>query len=548
MAIKVLMAHPNRIDATCFYRALGPLQHMERKGMIELIDGSVPGYEFSWPNIMKCDVIFFQRPASKDHVEIIEMAKRMKKPVWVDTDDNYLAIPETNPRHNDYHVEGRQFLIEDCIRLADVVSVSTQAIADTYQKINQNVVVIPNAYDETMFSPPEKRSPEKIVLFRAGDTHRQNLEHYKEDILKCFFEYPQYKWVFMGESTPEWFTKNPDVPNSRLEIHYFHELFTYFERLMEINPEIVIAPLEDTTFNRARSNNLWIEGTLAGAVVVATELPEFKQMGVIPAPIGDFKSGFDLAVKCNQDVYFEASRQSIPSLEKVNKLRFDLLNVLVGKSYHNRITPKKITPLKPFSDEYFFKHYIKSGWTQETESHRMANAKAVDWMIDTFAPKRVLELGSGPGLMLERFHQEQIYAIGVELNPYFVEYFQKRNPLTKHMVIQGDITEEMEFPEPFDLAISVEVFEHIDQPEEKWDAMLIKLAQNCKYFIFSSTPYQASKEFDSAWGHVNVRRQDKWKELFERNGWKYEGNPNKIISWDMCFKSEMFGAEVVTVK
>lgn len=546
--IKILLAHPTRNDATNFYRALGPLIRMEKDGMIELIDGSIQGYEFSWANLMKCDILFFQRPVGKDHLAIIEMAKRLKKPVWCDWDDDYLNIPSNNPRYESYHIEGRQYSVEDCIRAADIISVSTQAIADTYVNINRNVVVIPNAYDETLFAPPEKRSPEKIVLFRAGDTHKANLEHYKEDILKCIREYPQYTWCFMGMSIPLWLTEASDIPNERLRLYDFTELMNYFEFLMEIHPEIVIAPLENTQFNRSRSNNIWIEGTLAGAVVVATELPEFKQMGVIPAPVGNFKAGFDLAVTCNQDVYFEASKQSIPSLGKVNKLRFDLVHQLLEKASKSRITPKKLKQPGFLSDEDFFKYYLKMGWTQETVSHRDANYKAVDWMIDTFAPKRVLELGSGPGLMLERFHQEQVFALGIEKNQYFVDYFRQRNPLTGFMTIQGDITDELEFPEPFDLVISIEVFEHIDQPEEKWDAMLTKLAQNAKWFVFSSTPYRSGAEFDIQWGHVNVRRYEKWKELFARNGWEFHSNPNKIISWDAVFKSTIFGAETIVVK
>lgn len=546
--IRILLAHPNRIDATNYYRGLTPLLHMQKKGMIEVIDGSVPGYEYSWPNIMKCDILFLQRPASKDHLDIIAMAKRMNKPVWLDTDDDYLNIPPSNPRYEDYHVEGRQYLIEDCIREADLVTVSTMAIAETYSKYNKNVFVVPNAYDETMFSPPIKRSPEKVVLCRFGDTHKQNFEHYKEDIMKCFLEHPQYTWIMMGESTPEWLTNNPDVPNERLKLYHFTELFTYFDYLMEVHPEIVIAPLEDTQFNRSRSNNIWIEATLAGAITVATELPEFSHPGIIKSQVGNFKAGFDFAVTCNQEAYFEASKAEIPSLEKINQIRFGLVNGLMEEFESKRITPKKIEEKPLYSADYFFKHCLKHGWTQETETHRMANARVVDWMIETFNPERVLELGCGTGLMLERFHQEQIYALGVEMNPHSIDYFKKRNPLTKHLVIEGDITEDIEFPEPFDLVISIEVFEHIDQSEEKWNQMLTKLAQNAKWFVFSSTPYHYGREFDQQWGHCNVRRMPKWIELFERNGWKFHSNPNRVINWDLVFQSTIFGAETVVVK
>lgn len=542
--ITVLIVHPNRDDATCYYRALAPLVHMQKKGLIKFIDGTIDGFQISWATIIQCDVVFLQRPCGKDHLIIMELARKMNKPVWACYDDNYLNIPPSNPRYESYMVEGRQYLIEDCIKMADMVTVSTEEIKTEYLKHNPNVVVVPNAYDETMFELPSKHNKSKIVLLRAGDTHKENLLHYKDDIIKCFYEHPQYTWVFMGMSTPEWLTGDLDAPNERIKLYDFQDIFTYFHYLMEINPEIVICPLEDIAFNRSRSNNNWIEGTLAGAIVVATALPEFQREGVIEAPIGDFKAGFDFAVNCNQDAFFELSKQNIPSLEKVNPIRFKLLNDLMEKFEGKRIKPVKTITPEVYNDEYFFKHYLKHGWTQENESHRLANAKAVDWMIETFDPQRVLELGSGPGLMLERFHAEQVYALGVEMNQYFLDYFKQRNPLTAHLAIKGDITEPMEFPHDFDLVISVEVFEHIDQPEEKWDEMLKKLAENAKWFVFSSTQYHTSAKFDIEWGHCNIRRSEKWKELFERNGWEYHGPADKIAPWGMCFKSKIFTPQV----
>jgi hypothetical protein len=366
--IKILMVHPLRNDATCFYRALGPLLHMQKKGMIELIDGSVSNFEYSWANIMKCDILFFQRPVGKDHLEIMRMAKRLMKPVWIDFDDDYLSIPESNPRHEIYHIEGRQYLVADCIREADVVSVSTKAIADSYSQFNKNIVVIPNAYDETLFEPPVKRNAEKVILFRAGDTYMQNLDFNKEAILKCFFEYPEYTWVFMGKSIPLWLTENPDVPNERLKLYDFYDIMVYFERLMEINPEIMIVPFEDNQFNRSRSNNAWIEGTLAGAIVVATDLPEFQQPGVITAPIGNFKTGFDFAVNCNKDAFFELSKENIPSLDTVNKQRFSLVCGLMNLSFR-KITPRKIITPLPFS--------VSSNSTLKTDGRR--KQKDIGW-------------------------------------------------------------------------------------------------------------------------------------------------------------------------
>src|ERR1035437_9869971 len=43
----------------------------------------------------------------------------------------------------------------------------------------------------------------------------------------------------------------------------------------------MIVPLVDSEFNRAKSNIAWLEGTYAGAAVVARSLPEFGVPGCI---------------------------------------------------------------------------------------------------------------------------------------------------------------------------------------------------------------------------------------------------------------------------
>ena len=46
-------------------------------------------------------------------------------------------------------------------------------------------------------------------------------------------------------------------------------------------PKRAITPLCDTPFNRAKSNISWIESTVAGAVCVAPDFPEWNRPGII---------------------------------------------------------------------------------------------------------------------------------------------------------------------------------------------------------------------------------------------------------------------------
>jgi hypothetical protein len=48
----------------------------------------------------------------------------------------------------------------------------------------------------------------------------------------------------------------------------------------KLKPAIQIVPLADTTFNYSKSNIAWIEGTMAGTLVLARDWKEWSQPGV----------------------------------------------------------------------------------------------------------------------------------------------------------------------------------------------------------------------------------------------------------------------------
>lgn len=549
MRLKILLVHPMSGDGTSFYRGIGPLSHLARHHDYDIIDGDK--MEFAWQKIIQCDVLYMCRPSLTESHQIIQIARSFNKPVISEYDDSYLSIPKTNPRYELYANPIRQLIIQDCMRDSDMVICSTQAIAD---EINERVpeaktVVINNAYDEDLFQLPEKRNQEKIVLFRAGDTKGNDLLVCKEGILKAFFDHPQYTWVFMG-TVPGWLTERADVPNERLRMYSWQDVMVYFQMLMQIRPEITVVPLEDTRFNHAKSNGNFIESTLAGAITVGPKyLPEFNKPGIVHYnDYADFSRAFDEAVTCNQDAYYEVAKQQIPSLNEMNKLRNEVIRSVIFNKRRTKFTPVVVDKNMPqYSAKEFYDFAYKMGASQENDTYLRAHYHTAQTLIDRIKPDAVVEFGSGFGATLEKFHLEQIYALGVEINPHFIEYFRQRNPNTAHLMIEGDITEGVGFPRKFDLGISLEVFEHINMPEEKWDALLLDFAQNIKWFYFSSTPYQSDQIHDIKWGHTNVRRQEKWIELFTKNGWEYVENPKTICPWDQLYKSKLFNAEVITI-
>lgn len=539
--MKILVHAPIPSDGTSFYRAHGPFNHLQKRYPdIQIVNGSVGGFEFNWYTLLDVDIVFVQRPSTAEHLEIINIAKRCKKSVWIDFDDDYINIPESNPRFELYSTTSRQAQIRECMREADVITVSTQALKQSIEKevaLKREVVVIENAYDPNLFTLANETEPEKVVFWRGGDTHVKDVELYKEAILHCFDKHTEYKWVFFGHKFP-WLTEHAISNNqqSRVVTYAFNDIMQYYNALMQIRPEIMIVPLEDNAFNRAKSNIAWIEGTLAGAVVMATELPEFQKTGCATfSTKQDFIDTFDYLSKNRSASYFH-SKNSIPSLSEKNTLRYQIANSLLDN--------KKFTPVEVMSsqwnDKRFFEYGMIYGHNQENPGYAKGHHSVADWLIETLKPTSMIEFGCGPGAMLERFLVNNVESIGLEINPYSIDYFKTRNPVFADRILDINFAvenlDDLQIEET-DLGISIEVFEHIVMPEEWWNKFINKLSTKIKHFYFSGTPDQSTVEFDQQWGHYNVRQKEAWIDLFERNGWKYTGNPMKICSWDMLFTS-----------
>jgi len=130
-------------------------------------------------------------------------------------------------------------------------------------------------------------------------------------------------------------------------------------------------------------------------------------------------------------------------------------------------------------------------------------------------------------------------AFGLEINPYFIDYFKKRNPRLADYISECDfIKDPLELDEPADLGISIEVFEHITQTEEEWDTFIESLSKQFKHFYFSSTPFRDKPSYDHWWGHNNIRTTTGWIKLFEKNGWELVCRPKFVTSWDILLKSK----------
>jgi 2-polyprenyl-3-methyl-5-hydroxy-6-metoxy-1,4-benzoquinol methylase len=535
--IRILVSSPIKADATSFYRGWGPLRHLAKTEEVQLIDATLPNFELSWDVVTQADLVFCQRPSTSNEVQLLEIARNCNVPTLIDYDDDYLSIPETNPRYNLYANPHRVEQIKRCISLADMIIVSTIGIKDSIikktGKSKDHIQVIPNGIDETIFdcaALPDKEEflSRKVVLWRGGDTHTADMAPYLDAMAAAYNEFTDYKWAFMGHAPQEFLSR---VDNSRIILFPFSDVMAYIHSILSLKPKVTIVPWENSEFNKSKSSCSWLETTLAGGVTI---FPGWSTEAV-PGMIGyiNAESFYNILRHALQaDIYnfVEESSKTLRrfTLESLNKVRYDAISDLVYDGrlkisiHNNRIENQHVT------DELYYNICHRDGIIQDNDQYREINFKVADWLYQEFKPLRVIDFGCGPGALVERLCDLKVpQVVGLDINEHFHEYFKTRNPHYGNNYALADIFD-LAPDGIFDLGVCIEVFQF--NPMEKIEAFLSIMSGYFKRFYFSSSPYY-SKEA------INTRTHEDWIKIFERNGWKYENNPQKLVQHDHLFVS-----------
>lgn len=271
-----LLAFPaNMVDATSFYRAIGPLGHLRRTCPwlnIQIVA------EVTWPILEMCDGLFLQRPFTPNMVQLCDRARAQGKPIWVDHDDDVFNVPDDNPCFDTYANPRTQQCVARVIASADFVTVSTEPLRTLYGGLSSSLDVVPNALMHTIVGEPmDEWRQNPVVLWRGSDTHKRDLMQHADQLVDAAKRHPSVKFHFSGYR-PFFIAErlgDQCVINGPLDI------VDYFGLLRTVRPQVVVVPLADHKFNHAKSNIAWIEATYAGAIVVAPNFVEWQRPGVI---------------------------------------------------------------------------------------------------------------------------------------------------------------------------------------------------------------------------------------------------------------------------
>lgn len=173
------------------------------------------------------------------------------------------------------------------------------------------------------------------------------------------------------------------------------------------------------------------------------------------------------------------------------------------------------------TEKEFFDHELSIGVTPENPEYFELMDRTAN-IIKNYA-RNVIEIGAGMGTLGECLEHKGIDYYGIEPNKYHREFARSRG-ITLHDL--GN------YPTHTQLIVSIEVFEHLT------DEQIIEYLTSIQadYLYLSSTPYTSTPEFDSWWGHINIKQVEEWVEFMSKFGYSLYKRVEIPTPWSLIFK------------
>ena len=290
--------------ATNHYRIMQPLFKLMEHGMAN-VSTAREGIELNQEHAMikaaESDIIVFHRPQSENWFKFIKTCNKLGKTVVADYDDDPFNTSPLNPfyqwigteeiyfKHKDGTEEvlwskdpasGSKYInIEDNIRRrdlfrasfrsADLVTCTTNILAEKLRTINPNVAVLPNLVDVAMYPKYEFVKKNIRIGWQGGCSHFEDLFMIYEALGKILRKYPNVTFVYSGDM--KLYGRLRDFPIDRVEAHNWVNYEVYPYKLAGLNLDIGLCPVTENEFNRNKSAIKYFEYSVVGAATIASD-------------------------------------------------------------------------------------------------------------------------------------------------------------------------------------------------------------------------------------------------------------------------------------
>lgn len=233
--------------------------------------------------------VFFRCPYTDMIGEFIKLAKKLNKKVLFDIDDLVVDTKYTDTiKYLDSMSKEERALYDDgvmrmgrTLKLCDAAITTTERLAEELGHYVPEVFINRNTASEEMCALSKEALKNKtrkddhvgIGYFSGSLTHNDDFELVLPALTKVMEKYPQVQLHVVGElDLPETLQQY----KARVVSHPFVDWKKLPSLIAEV--DINLAPLEQSIFNEAKSENKWVEAALVKVPTVASNVGAFQRM------------------------------------------------------------------------------------------------------------------------------------------------------------------------------------------------------------------------------------------------------------------------------
>ena len=233
--------------------------------------------------------------------EFKKQGKKGFRIIWEVDDIVFPCTPDTIPEYNlcrlGFDDPKIGATVTEMFKYCDEVTVPSKFMREHYKKHTgfDKISVIPNYVPRYWFDKGEdidasvdhfkKNIDKPRVLYAGSSTHfdianmngyRDDFTHVVDAIIKDLTIDKKYQWVFIGGFP---YRLKPFIDNKMIEYHQWTSMTEYPRLLASAKANVMIAPLADNSFNRAKANIKLTEAAAIGVPCVAQNLDCYNSSG-----------------------------------------------------------------------------------------------------------------------------------------------------------------------------------------------------------------------------------------------------------------------------
>lgn len=194
---------------------------------------------------------------------------------------------------------------------------------------------------------------------------------------------------------------------------------------------------------------------------------------------------------------------------------------------------------RPTSSEHYDAEYFAGDWRAESnnyslETRRQIEGKNPQLIRDVFAPKKVLDLGCGPGALMHLLWELNVDVEGID----FAESSQKlASPQVRERIAIGNTSDHLKPANAYDLVICREVMEHLTVFQvKKTVENMVRMSSKYLYCTTRFHPEPASlvdftTQFDVDPTHITLLNKDLLRLMFVMEGCKSRPDLEAKMDW-----------------